>query len=214
MDISTLDWGTLLGSIAGLLTALLGAIKFLISTSNKPIHQKIDSLKKDTTERFDKIAHTLAIVEDNTVRKGVIDALRSAVRGYIQYNKGLDSRTKILIDSQCERLVEMADEMMNENFTHELAEQLEVKLADCSKRGLNQVKELFGEEFASYYTVIQQNASNDYLHTMRNLANDAIVNSKYARFKVATEQFLHTLVGETITLVHKWEKREKCVNIP
>lgn len=201
--------GELIGGIAAFMTALFTGMKILIAMSNKPIHRKIDAIKNETTKQFCKIARTLAIVEDLTLKKSVIEALRAAVRGYIYYNKNVDNRTKILIDSQCERIVEIAEDVMNEEFTKELVEQTALKVETAANRARQQVLELFGDDFLKYYIVIQQNGINDFMKDLHQLADDHIVNSKYIRFKSACERFLHYLVSETLILSHKWEHVNK-----
>ncbi len=210
MDTATsIDLGTLLGAIAAMLTALFGGIRILISVTNKPIHKKIDNLKTETKNEFNKIATSLLIVHDTVTRKEVIDSLRAAARGYIHFNKGLDSRTKILIDSQCERIVGLAEETMSETFGADMLEQITVKLEEAALKARAQIKELYTEDFLELYIEIQVKCIDEYKAELTQLSRDRIVNSKYTRFRVITESFLHNLVGQTITLVHNWQQ-EHC----
>lgn len=211
MEILPIDLGTMIASGATFMTALFGGIKLLISSSNRAIHVKIDGFKRETTERFDNISHTLAIVEDTTVRKAVIDSLRATVRGYIYYNKGLDNNTKILIDGQCERVIELADEMMTETFTPEVMEQFYIKLEECGMKNRQQVARVMGNNYLEQYHAIERAAMDEYICTLRRLTDDKIVNSKYARFRTATETFLHQLVGNTIVLAHNAEREKMMV---
>ncbi len=205
MEQLTPSLGTLLSGIAAFMAALFAGIKLLMYYSNRSIHRKIDTLKDDTTKQLSKITRTLSIVEDMTTKKGVIESLRAAVRGYIYYNRNIDSKTKVLIDSQCERIVELAEDMMSEQFTNEMMEQTTTKMEAAALKARMQVRELYGENFLKYYIVIQQTAINDFMKDLQQLADDHIVNSKYSRFKIACERFLHGLISETIILSHKWE---------
>ena len=181
-------------------------IRILISVTNKPIHRKIDTFKKETKEEFQKIATSLLIVRDTVTRKEVIDSLRAAARGYIHFNKGLDSRTKILIDSQCERIVGLAEETMSETFGPEMLDQMKVKLEEAAIKAREQVRTLYTEDFLQMYIEIQMRCIAEYKAELGQLSRDRIVNSKYTRFRVITESFLHNLVGETITLFHNWQQ--------
>lgn len=206
--------GELVGGIAALLAVLLGGFKLIIHYSNKSLVRNINSLreevgeiKSENAEQHEKIFKTLSVVEDSVVRKEIIEELRTITRGYIHYNKLIDTTAKILIDSQCERVVEVAEEMMNEKFTQEVLEQMIIKIdAGCAK-GRQQVLELYGDGFLAEYTTLQQAALDTLMPKLHKIVTDGVTNSKYAKFKCATTAFLHDMISETLLLIHNHEKK-------
>lgn len=206
MELTVSNLGELLAAIAAILTAMFGGIRLMMYMSNKPLNRKIESIRTDNNLQHDKIFVTLAAVEDSVVRKNIIDELRGIARGYIHYNKGISNDGKVIIDSQCERTVEVVEEMMDEKFTQELLDQSLVKMEIGIGKGEEQARNIYGDEFANYYGVIQKKAINELTLDMQHLVKDAIINSKYARFKSIVMAFLHQLISETALLIHQWEK--------
>lgn len=206
MEIIISNLGELLGGLAALLTTIFGGIKLIVYYSNKGIHKKIDRFVKENLDQHGQIFKVLNVVEDSVVRKEVIDELRTIARGYIHYNKLIDDKAKILIDSQCERVVEVAEEIMNEHFTQEVLEQTIIKTEAGCAAGRKQVLDLYGEEFLSRYVVIQSKAVETLMIKLRKIVEDRVTNSKYSKFKYAVVTFLHDMISETLLLMHDINK--------
>lgn len=209
MEIIISNLGELLGGLAALLTAIFGGIKLIIYFSNKAIHRKIDNFVQENIKQHDKIFKTLSVVEDSVVRKEVIDELRTIARGYIHYNKLIDDKAKILIDSQCERIVEVTEEIMNENFTQEILDQTIIKAEAGCVVGRKQACDLYGEEFLKRYSDIQANAIETVMIKLRKIVEDKVTNSKYSKFKYAVVTLLHDMISETLLLIHDIETSNK-----
>lgn len=199
-------------------TAFMGAmftgIKVISDISNRPLQLHLEALAVDTKQQFSCVFATLNVMEDTLVRRNVTESLRAVVRGYIHYNRQIDNRAKMLIDCQCERLVEFSDEVMAEKYNIENWEQTVAKMEVQARKGSAQAAELFGDEFSEQYRVIQRNCLADFKDKLHTIICDDLVNSKYARYKNASETFLHELINETLALVHNWAKHEKRINRP
>lgn len=220
MEIMISGLEELVGGITALLAVLFSGFKLIIHYSNKALVRKIDGVKtevdiikinvdkgkNENSEQHERIFKTLSVVEDSVVRKEIIEELRAIARGYIHYNKLIDTKAKILIDAQCERTVEVAEEIMNEQFTQEVLEQALVKIdAGCAK-GRQQAYELYGQEFLEEYTSLQRAALDQLLPKLHKIVADGVTNSKYAKFKCAATAFLHDVISETLLLIHNKEK--------
>lgn len=209
MEIIISNLGELLGGLAAFLTAIFGGIKLIVYYSNKGIHKKIDKFVQENLDQHESICKVLSIVEDSVVRKEVIDELRTIARGYIHYNKLIDDKAKILIDSQCERVVEVAEEIMNEHFTQDVLDQTIIKTEAGCAAGRRQVVELYGEEFLRRYSEIQIKAVETLMVKLRKIVEDKVTNSKYSKFKYAVVTFLHDMISETLLLMHDLETSNK-----
>lgn len=203
------DYTKIWGAFTAFLVALFSGIKVLNDMSNKPLELRLEAIANDSKMQFTQVFQTLVVLEDSMVRKSVTDGLRAVVRGYMHYNRSIDDHAKMLIDCQCERVIEFSEEVMAETYKPENWEQTEMKLEIQSRKGRTQVKELFGDEYLEHYKVLQANAVNDFKERLRAIVHDEVVNSKYARYKNAAESFLHDLINETLALTHKWKTHEK-----
>lgn len=203
------DYSKIWGAFTAFLVALFAGIKVIADLSNKPLELRLEAIATDSKAQFTRIFSTLDVMEDSLVRRAVTDELRAIVRGYIHFNQSLDERTRMLIDSQCERLISFSEEVMEEKYNMENWEQTEAKMEIQSRAGRTQVRELFGDEFLEQYKVMQTNAVSDFRENLSIIFMDNVVNSKYARFKNAAETFLHQLIKDTLALTHKWNKHEK-----
>lgn len=203
------DYSKIWGAVTAFLVALFSGIKVISELSNRPLELRLEAIATDSKQQFAKVFTVLDVLEDSMVRKSITDGLRVVVRGYMHYNRSICEKTRILIDCQCERLIEFSDEVMSETYNLDNWEQMQTKIESQSHKGRAQVRELFGSEFAEKYKVMQTKAVSDFRERLHVIASDDVVNSKYNRYKNAAETFLHQLITGTLALTHKMKQNEE-----
>ena len=224
-----LNWGDIIISIAGIFAALVTVIgliqKFFddkrksdirelqlaVSTNHvetKGFFAQTTESLTENTKQHNKIFNSLILVEDITVRRNITDKLRSIARGYLHYQKGiLTQPMQTLITSQAERLIELSEQVMNESFSEEVYDMAAMRIDELSRVAREQVCELIGTDFMrSKYKEIQSRAVNNFKHSLYNISNDKVFNSKYERYTRAAETFLDELIRETIKSYNDHQK--------
>jgi len=225
-----INWGGVVASGGIIISALLGIlglmfkwidskrsmdiseVKLSLSSLHYETKQIIDSnhtevLKKldDNAEQHSVIFNKLSIVEDLTVRKDIKESFRSISRNYMHYQKGnIPEKLQTLITAQSERLIELSDQIMTENFTDAIFDVAVVKIDQQCEIACRQVKELFDEEFISYYKRAQAKAIKCFKQNLKSIAFDQEFNGKYDRYKRAGEAFLDLLIPLTIAEYKKF----------
>lgn len=195
-------WGVLTTAILGFVGVSLnyvqknrfGKVELSLERNNIE-HQDIIESNKDN---FDSIVRELVILKDITTRKNVVDSFRSIINGYTRMTS--DTALKPFIDSEGERLITFAEEIMNEHFTKAVQEQAIVKIDHTQEEQRNEAKHLFGIGFSKLYGEIQAKNVESLKESMYRIASDELLNHKYERFKSVCETFLHTHLIDVIKL--------------
>jgi len=201
------DFMALLGSIALLIGAIVGMAKLITDTGTQRLALSLDEFKQDQKQEHAKIVEILEVVKDNTVRKSVIDSIRKVGQEHIHFKKGMiPDNFQTLIEGQTERLVELSEQIMTQEFSTESLEIATIKLNEQCRIAWRQVTDLFGSDFLPYYKEGQKAATDRFIDKLQAIVSDAIYNAKYSRYKLAAKVFLNELIEETTKQYKRYEK--------
>lgn len=219
-----INWPGVIGSGGVLITSFLGILGLFFSRVDKRRESGTEELRltiianhneainklDENTNEHKEIFKMLETVEDITVRKSIEDSFRSISRNYMHYQKGtIPEKLQILITTQGERLIELSEQIMSENFTEAVFDLALLKLDEQCKIGIRQAEELFGKDFIPYYRYAQIISVKEFITRLKKILSDCEFNGKYGRYRRAGEILLDTLIPLTIEQYRKFINEKK-----
>lgn len=168
-------------------------------------HNESVEFNKTNMEQHDKIYDKITLIDNIEIRKNITESLTFVAKKHIHYNRAwLPTEIQLLINGQTQRLIEVSEEIMTEQFDIETLSLAEIKIEDRSREAWKQVIELFGCDFLIKYKDGQEKAISEFKKRLSDIAYSNIVNSKYDRYRASAELFLHDLINNTITEYKKF----------
>lgn len=206
LESNRVNWEGIIASICLIIGSIVAVVGLFIKWADGKRESDIKDLKtlvithyNTNIEQHNKIYKVLEVVEDITVRKTIYESLRNIAKNYMHYQKGsIPDELQVLITSQSERLIEISEQVMNENFSIEVYDMLVVKLDEQMRIAWKQVAELFGCEFLVLYKKSQMIAIDSFKTRLKAIVEDTEFNHKYDRYKRAADMFLDELINMTI----------------
>lgn len=212
-----LDWNGIIASLCLLIGSIVAIIGLFFKWMDSKRAIDIIELKSLVSDnhiqnlsQHDKIYKILEVVEDITIRKNIYESIRGIARNYMHYQKGsIPEDLQVLITSQAERLIALSEQVMNEKFSSDVYDVFVVKLDEQIRISWKQVTELFGCDFLIMYKTGQKQAVNSFKMRLKAIVEDTEFNSKYDRYKRASETFLDELIQLTIAKYKEFKIKYK-----
>lgn len=211
---NNIDWNGVIASICLLSGAFVGIMGLFFKWINSKRETDIIELKSivienhtQNLEQHNKIFKILEVVEDITIRKDIYESIRCIARNYMHYQKGsIPDNLQALITAQAERIIALSEQVMNEKFSLDVYDVIVVKIDEQSRIAWKQVAELFGCDFLVMYKSGQKEAVHSFKMRLKAIVNDTEFNSKYDRYRRASEMFLDELIQITLAKYKEFKK--------
>jgi hypothetical protein len=147
------------------------------------LEQKIDKIHDENKEHYTEIKQELKVI--NTPDK-LESSLRQMASGKLESCRpGL----REFINSESERLIDVANEIMRGSFNYSSLSQCTIKLELAEAASLREACKL-GKEFCDLYKVHVSGVAQKLRDDLSDIILDEIYNSKHSRFSLACQIFL------------------------